>query len=298
MQIRELKTNEWDQLASLIFQSTNDWYQRNLNRPCFPGDDPSICRIFPEVYEALDPGCCLIAEIEGVIAGSCFYHPRETHLSLGIMNANPKFAGCGVARELLQEVIRRAQDKPVRLVSSALNLDSYSLYTKAGFRPSAIYQDMFLPEGRELPPSSPKVRPATHSDLPAIVRLEESVSGIRREKDWNYFLTHPSQPWRGMIYEKDGTITGALFSIDHPGCCMLGPGVMIDEESAFQLIIAQLAALTPHTPVFLVPAQANGLIRRLYQLGTRNCEIHLSQVLGTANDPKGITMPTFMPETG
>lgn len=298
MILRKLQTDEWDELARLIFHSTNDWYTRNLKRRCFPGDDPLTCRIFPEVYEDLDPGCCLIAEIDGKLAGSCFYHPRETHFSLGIMNANPDFAGRGVARRLLEEIISLAGDKPVRLVSSALNLDSYSLYNRAGFQPLAVYQDMMLPADKTVPPVSPTIRPATLGDLEELLRLEEDISGIRREKDWRYFLNDPTGVWRGMISENEGKITGFLFSIDHPGSRMLGPGVMRDDEAAFNLITAQLSQFQGDTPIFLVPARETKLVRRLYQLGARNLELHLSQVLGNAREPAGIVMPTFMPETG
>ena len=298
MRIRALHPDEWNQLSSLIFHSTNDWYRKNLNRGCFPGNDPSICRIFPEIYEDLDPGSCLIAEIDGELAGSCFYHPRETHFSIGIMNADPKFAGQGVARRLLAEIIARAGEKPIRLVSSALNLDSYSLYTKKGFRPLAIYQDMILPSGKDLPPVSERIRPAEMADLPEIMRIEEEVSGIRREKDWRYFLSDQSGIWRGLVHEQAGEITGFLFSIDHPGSCMLGPGVMLDDNAAFDLITAQLSGFKKSSPLFLVPAQAKQLVQRLYELGARNCELHLSQVLGQAQEPAGIVMPSFMPETG
>ncbi len=298
MTIRKAGKDEWDKVASLIFHSTNQWYQKNLNRGCFPGEDPSICRIFPEIYEDLDPGCCLVAEIDGELAGSCFYHPRETHLSLGIMNADPKFSGQGVARTLLDQIIEQAGTKPVRLVSSALNLDSYSLYTRAGFRPLAVYQDMFLPSGKCLPPQSEGIRPATPDDIPAIMALEEKISGIRREKDWRFFLSDESGVWRGLIDENGGEITGALFSINHPGSRMLGPGIMLDDKSAFDLITAHLASFGKDSPIFLVPATAIHLVKRLYELGARNCEIHLSQVLGQAQEPAGVVMPTFMPETG
>jgi len=298
MIIRDLRPEEWDLVAALIFRSTNDWYERNLNRSCFPGNDPAPCRIFPEVYEALDPGCCLVAEIESELAGSCFYHPRETHLSLGIMNASAQFSGQGVARALLDEVIERAGGKPVRLVSSAMNLDSYSLYTRAGFRPQAVYQDMFLPVGKPLPPTSAKIREAEVGDIPAIMQLEEEISGIRREKDWRYFLNDETGIWRGSVYEEEGRICGFLFSVDAAGSKMLGPGVMRDETSAFELIVAQLVEFGENQPIFLAPAKATGLIKRLYELGARNCELHLSQVLGEAREPSGIVMPTFMPETG
>jgi GNAT superfamily N-acetyltransferase len=269
VKIRTLQTTEWDQLAHLIFNSTNTWYQKNLNRQCFGGSDPLICRIFPEVYETLDPGCCLIAEIDGVLAGSCFYHPRETHFSVGIMNADPAFAGRGVARTLLQEIIKRAGEKPVRLVSSAT----------------------------VLPPVPSNVRAAKLADLPAILALEDQVSEISREKDWRYFLSDNTSTWRGLVFETDGELTGFLFSINHPGSRMLGPGVMLDQKAAFALIIAQLCNFGHETPLFLVPASETELIQNLYKLGARNCEIHLSQVLGEAKAPRGVTMPTFMPET-
>ena len=190
MEVRELREEEWGELAELIFRSTNEWYERNLNRGCFGGDDPSICRIFPEVYEALDPGCCLVAEVDGKLAGSCFYHPRETHVSLGIMNVSPGAGGKGAAGKLLGEIIRRAEGKPVRLVSSAMNLDSYSLYTRAGFRPTAVYQDMFFPDGKALPPASDRVRLVEREDIPTLVALEEELAGIRRGRDFEHFVAN------------------------------------------------------------------------------------------------------------
>lgn len=298
MTIRPLGRDEWDRVASLIFHSTNQWYEKNLNRGCFPDDDPSICRLFPQVYEALDPGCCLVAEIDGELAGSCFYHPRETHVSLGIMNADAKYAGQGVARKLLAEIIERAGEKPVRLVSSALNLDSFSLYSRAGFRPIEVYQDMILPDDKPRPKVSGNIRPATLQDLPQILALEEAVSGISREQDWWHFLNNEAGIWHGLVSEKGDQIDGFLFSVNHPGSRLLGPGVMKSDEAAASLIACQLATFEKETPVFLVPSRASGLIQTLYKWGARNCEIHLSQVLGEACEPKGIVMPTFMPETG
>jgi hypothetical protein len=115
------------------------------------------------------------------------------------MNADPAFAGRGVARTLLQEIIKRAGKKPIRLVSSALNLDSYSLYTRAKFRPLAIYQDMIIPAETVLPPVPSNVRAAKLADLPAILALEDQVSKISREKDWRYFLSDNSSSWRGVV---------------------------------------------------------------------------------------------------
>ena len=74
--------------------------------------------------------------------------------------------------------------KPVRLTQSALNLDSYSLYTRSGFVPRCAFQDMFIPvpEGglKTALPGAECVRPAVAEDVPAMAALEMEVSGITR----------------------------------------------------------------------------------------------------------------------
>src|SRR4029079_16697588 len=123
-----------------------------------------------DVYNALEPGCCVLAENAetGRLMGSCFYHPRERHVSLGIMNVPPNYFGRGVGGALLRHIIdytERHGHKALRLTSSALNLDSFSLYNRYGFVPRCAYQDMFLPvppEGlKASAPGADRVRPAT-----------------------------------------------------------------------------------------------------------------------------------------
>ena len=288
-------------IAALIHRSTNAWYREKLGHEIFTGL-PEDCLIFPETYEALDPGRCLVAEIEGKIAGSCFYHPRDTHVGLGIMNAAPEFAGRGVAKALLTEVLERAGELPVRLVSSAMNLDSYSLYTRAGFSPVAVYQDMVLPTGQPTPapPLLPgTVRPATMADLFAMVDLESEVSGIRRSKDLAHFLRNPGGHWTTFVHRDiSGRIDGWLASVDHPGCRMIGPGVMREDGTALALIHAQLAHRRGTSPVFLIPTHKTVLVAELYRWGCRNVELHFAQVHGASQPPQGVIMPSFLPESG
>jgi len=158
--LRPLRPDEHDAAAALICASTNAWYQRNRGFEIFTAG-PASCRLFPDVYESLDPGCCVVAEDPDShrLMGSCFYHPRDTHVSLGIMNVHPEFCGRGVASQLLRHIttLADAQGKPTRLVSSAMNLDSFSLYTRAGFTPRAVYQDMIVPSPATLPETTATV---------------------------------------------------------------------------------------------------------------------------------------------
>jgi GNAT superfamily N-acetyltransferase len=301
MVIRTMRPDESVAVADLIHRSTNSWYQKTLGKAIFPGP-PEDCRVFPEIYGSLDPGCCLVAEIDHKLAGSCFYHPRPTHVGIGIMNAAPEAAGQGVARALLAAAIDLAGNLPLRLVSSAMNLDSYSLYTRAGFAPVSIYQDMVFPDPApfaKVPADRGRTRLATQEDITAMVDLEFSLSRIERTQDCTFFIRNDARIWHTLVHETpDGRIDGWLSSVDHPGCRMIGPGVAEDESIALALILAQLAQPRGGSPIILVPAAERGLVRELSQRGARNLEIHVSQVRGEMPIGKGIAIPSFLPESG
>lgn len=305
-QIRAMEPSDWSEVSDLICLSTNYWYQ-SQGKPLIFTAGPSATRLFCEVYEELDPGCCLVAAHRGTgrLMGSCFFHPRETHWSLGIMNAHPNYFRSGVARALLTEIVQRAsaEQKPVRLVSSAMNLDSYSLYTRAGFVPRQFFQDMYLRVPEEGLPVSVstgiQLRDARIEDLLAIVELERQVAGISREKDYRYFIENRAGYWHASVAEgTDGRLRGFMASIAHPGSTMVGPGFATDEATAAGLLLRELDARRGQCPVFLLPADAAELVRQAYQWGAKNCETHVAQVYGSWQPIRGMVMPTFMPETG
>lgn len=305
LHLRPMRPGDFDEVAELIYLSTNAWYQKALGRSIFSGQ-PQDCRVFCEVYEDLDPGCGLVVENRdtGRIVGSCFAHPRETHVSLGIMNVHPNYFGHGIAGMLLEAIIELAADRssPVRLVSSALNLDSYSLYNRSGFVPYAIFQDLLLAvPAKGLKPSEsalPKVREAEPVDLVAMGRVEFEVAGISREQDYCYFVENSSGIWQTFVsLDEDGEVDGFLASIDHPGSRMIGPGVAKTAAAAEALIRAHAERFRGKSVVFLLPAEATEIVAAAYAMGARNCELHFGQVLGEAQPVQGIVMPTFLPES-
>jgi GNAT superfamily N-acetyltransferase len=293
-------------VAALIHDSTNAWYQSH-GKPAIFQHGPDSCLLFCQVYEDLDPGCCVMAEEEssGELIGSCFHHPRDTHVSVGIMNVHPGHFGKGVAGTLLRHItdLADAERKPVRLVSSAMNLDSFSLYTRAGFVPRAVFQDVLFSvpaDGlRVSTGGTQRVRDATEADVPRMVELEEKISHIRRGKDYHYFIKNKSGLWHTSVLENGrGGLDGFLCSIAHPASTMIGPGVMRSDEAAATLILAELNHRRGTSPVLLIPADRPKLVRQMYDWGGRNCEIHLAQVRGHFEPFDGVVMPTFMPETG
>jgi GNAT superfamily N-acetyltransferase len=304
MRLRVMRRADWPAVSELIYISTNYWYEANGKGPIFKGG-PAVAELFCKVYEDLDPGCCILAEEPKTkrLMGSCFYHPRESHVALGIMNVNPAYFGRGVARELLNHIIAfsEKQKKPLRLVSSAMNLDSFSLYTRAGFVPQMAFQDMFIAVPKEglkkKHAGTQHVRAATLKDVEKIVALEDDLLGIRRAKDYRYFIQNAAKIWHVSVYEKNGVIEGVLASVAHPGSNMLGPGVARNGSISAALILEELKHHRGRSPVFLVPVKEGALVQQLYDWGAKNCEVHFAQLRGSASAWNGVPMPSFMPET-
>ena len=303
-----------DEVARLIYHSLNEWTEKNRGFKPVQGTWETML-LFPRVYEGLDPNCCVLVEeiATGRIAGSCFFHPRSTHVALGILNTHPDFFGRGVASILLRYVIDVAEreNKPLRLVSGTTNLDSFSLYSRAGFVPTCLFQDMTLKVPAEgipvdLPPGV-VVREATENDVPAMVALEREILGIEREKDYRFFLENDGGIWHvGVLTGIGGELEGFLVSVNDPGSNMLGPGVARTEEQAECLVRYELNRHRGRSPVWLIPSHARQLLDAMYALGAKNCDLHVSQIRDKNRNveslgfdvPRGIVFPTFMPETG
>jgi len=133
----------------------------------------------------------------------------------------------------------------------------------------------------------------------AMATLELEVSGISREKDYRYFIENARGSWHVSIHEDDqGQVDGFLASVQNPGFAMVGPGVSRHDQAASALVVRELNQHRGGTLVLLAPADHRELVDAMYSIGVRNCELHFSQVLGDAQAVNGITMPTFMPETG
>ena len=300
-ELREMEEEDRQEVAELIYLSTNQWYLTHGHAAAF-GGGPAVADVFCAVYGKMEGSAGLVAVDgwSGQLIGSCFYHVRPPHVSLGIMNAHPSHFGRGVARRLLQFIIDLAdrEGKPVRLVSSAMNLDSFSLYTRAGFTPRCAYQDVLVevPEegmGVEVE-ASKRVRAATLEDVEKMAAVEMDVSGIRRDSDYRYFIENEDRFWHASVCEGEEGLDGFLISSQG----MLGPGVARIEEQAAALLLAELEQHRGKEMVFLVPAECGELVRQVYAWGGKNCELHFAQVRGAFQPFRGVSMPTFMPETG
>ncbi len=301
MKLARLQPHQHDEEARLIHASLDGWHRARLNIDRF-GSDWRPFRTVVDVYEELDPGCCVVAlDDAGVLIGSAFFHPRETHAGVGVVSVHPSVFGRGVARAMMEEIIRIADGKPLRLVSSAMNLDSFSLYTRLGFVPRMTLQAVTLDvPAVGLPGASSRLRAATMADVPRIADLEMRLNGVRKERDYRFFAENRSGAWRLAVIEKQGgELAGFLAASAHASGAQLGQGVAEDEATLQELVHGTLDThFRSRHVVWLLPVGCTGLVRQAYAWGARNRETHLFNVLGDAPAMRGVTIPTFLPESG
>jgi len=307
--LRSLTVAHHPEVARLLHHSLVSWYESRLGQGARFGDSPTPFLLFPEVYAALDPGHAVAAwdESTGELIGVCFVHPRDTHVAVGIVATAPEAQGRGVARAMLAPVIAAAKARglPVRLVSSLMNLDSFSLYSRLGFVAHTIYQDFTLTVptaglAGAAPFDARRVRRVTEvAEAGRLAVFEWELQGIERERDYVFFLRNQIGAWRVWVLEgASGALEGFIVASHHPSCVMLGPGVARDEAGAAALLWSALDAMRGLSPVFLVPNAAARLVQTCYAWGARNIELHAAQTLGNVVASRGITFPTFLPETG
>jgi hypothetical protein len=299
-----LQPEQFDEAAALIHASTNAWYLKNTGRVAF-GCEPNGCRLFPDTYHALDAGQCITAtdDATGKLIGTCYLHPRETHIGVGIVNTASDVASAGVASQMIREAcaIADASGLPLRLVSSASNMDSYSLYHRQGFVARQIFQDMLLPVPEDTSVltagiETGSVRLATIFDVPAIAALERELTGSYRPADWSHFVE--TDHFSVLVdVASDGSIFGALNVTNHVANCTLGPAHARDEASICRLLAAALPAVAGRTALVLVSPAATKITSLLYAWKARNADIHLLQVRGAYSTPNGVQLMTFLPES-
>jgi len=305
--LRSMTEADRSEVAELIYSSINYWYQVHGAPRIFQGG-PRVTEIYYDVYNDLTPGKNVVAvnTETGRLMGSCFYHPRERHVSLGIMTVHPNYFGMGVGGRLLKHIIAFTEENgypALRLTQSAINVDSFSLYNKAGFVPRYSYQDMIItvPEsGLDFTtPGQDRVRPATLDDVPQMAELEMEVSGITRELDYAYCIRNVRNIWDVYVSETpDGTLDGFMISCGFPATNLLGPCVTRTEEAALALILNAYNLYPGRSPICLVPMEKQKIVRQMYDWGARNTEMHFCQVRGEFQPFNGVNIPTFMPETG
>jgi GNAT superfamily N-acetyltransferase len=252
----------------------------------FPPDVPEPARgvgLLTQLFS--HPGFyCVVAEVEGRIAGSNCLDERDAIAGVGPITIDPKVQNRGVGRQLMDAVLDRARERNfagVRLVQAAFHNRSLSLYTTLGFdvrEPLEVMQGPAIKKTYE----GFAVRKAEPSDVEACNRVALGVHGHHRGGE----LSDAIQQGTATVVERHGRITGYASSLAFFG------HAVAETNPDLQAIIAASDGFGG--PGILVPSRNAELFRWGLANGLRVVEPMTLMSLGLYNEPTGAFLPSVL----
>jgi predicted N-acetyltransferase YhbS len=252
----------------------------------FPPDIPSaeaaaglLGRLFahPRIY-------CVVAEVEGRIAGSNCLDERSAISGVGPITVDPASQNAGIGRKLMKAVLDRAWQNGcagVRLVQAAFHNRSLSLYTTLGFDPREPLACMQgTPLKKQIPGCS--VRAAQMADLENCNRVCWQVHGHDRSGE----LSDAIGGGTAVVVERGGRITGyssALAFFGHSAG---------ESNVDLQALIASAESFGGSG--ILVPARNAALFRWCLENGLRVVQPMTLMTMGLYNEPAGAWLPSII----
>jgi len=231
----------------------------------------------PDIYS-------VVAEVNGQIAGSNFLWEDGVIAGVGPITINPEIQNSAVGRRLMDDVLRRAQDRGfagVRLIQAAYHNRSLSLYTKLGFdtrEPLSTMQGNAL--GLVL--EGYAVRPATEADLDACNQLCIRIHGHTRSVE----LRNAISEGTATVVVHHGRISGYATLVGFFGHAV---GETNEELKA---LIGSAPAFPG--PGFLLPTRNAELMRWCLSQGLRVIQPMTLMSTGLYNEPAGAFLPSIV----
>ena len=227
---------------------------------------------------------CVVAEVDGVVAGSNCLDERSAIAGVGPITIDPKIQNRGIGRKLMEAVLDRAREcsfAGVRLVQAAFHNRSLSLYTSLGFdvrEPLSVFQGAPIKKTFD----GFSVRAAQLSDLDACNQVALRVHGHHRGGE----LADAMRQGTATLVERQGRITGYASALAFSG------HAVAETNPDLQAIIAAADGFSG--PGFLMPSRNAELFRWCLASGLRVVEPMMLMSLGLYNEPKGAFLPSIL----
>lgn len=252
----------------------------------FPRDfpDPQVAIGLLSQLLARSDTYSVVAEADGRVVGSNFLWETNAIAGVGPITVDPGVQNAAVGRRLMEDVLRRAQDRRfagVRLVQAAYHNRSLSLYTKLGFlarEPLSTLQGPAI--GLTLPGHT--VRPTNEGDLDACNALCLRVHGHDRGPE----LLEAIKQGSASVAERGGRVTGYATMVGFFGHAI---GESNDDLKA---LIGAASAFPG--PGFLLPTRNTDLLRWCLEHGLRIVQPVTLMSMGLYNKPAGAFLPSII----
>jgi ribosomal protein S18 acetylase RimI-like enzyme len=251
--------------------------------PCdFPGPDVTkqvMARLFSHAGFY-----CVVAEVEGRVAGSNCLDERSAIAGVGPITVDPQGQNRGIGRKLMLAVMERARERGaggIRLVQAAFHNRSLSLYAGLGFN---VREPLACMQGKTAQRNVPgcAVRAAQTKDLEACSALAQRVHGFDRGGE----LKEALQQGTALVVERGGQITGyasALAFFGHAAA---------ETDPDLEALIASVESFGG--PGILVPLRNHALFRWCLANGLRVVQSMTLMSTGLYNEPAGAWLPSIL----
>lgn len=271
-----------DRCGLICYQAFRSIAEQHNFPPDFPNPDVAI-GLMSQLLARQDI-YSVVAEVAGRVVGSNFLWEGDAIVGVGPITVDPQMQNIAVGRRLMEEVLRRAQDRRaagVRLVQAAYHNRSLSLYTKLGF---TSREPLSTLQGPALALAMPgrAVRPARAEDLAACNAVCTSVHGHDRGAELQQAITEGS----ATVVEYGGRIAGYATMVG-----FFGHAVGETNDDLKALIGAATAFPGPG---FLLPTRNGDLLRWCLEHGLRVIQPMTLMSKGLYNEPAGAFLPSVV----
>jgi len=280
--IRRAKPEDAAGCGQICYQA---FYKINTDHN-FPPDLPEPARgvgLLSQLFS--NPGFyCVVAEVDGRLAGSNCLDERGAIAGLGPITVDPRTQNRGVGRQLMDAVLEHAREREfagVRLVQAAFHNRSLSLYSMLGFEVREPLSVMQGPAIRKTYTGF-SVRAAKAADVEACNGVAMRVHGHHRGGE----LADAVGQGTATLVERHGRITGYASSLAFFG------HAAAESNADLEALIA--AADGFGGPGFLMPSRNSELFRWCLGNGLRVVEPMTLMSLGVYSEPKGAFLPSIL----
>jgi ribosomal protein S18 acetylase RimI-like enzyme len=282
IQIRRARTEDSVELGRICYEAFKTICEAHNFPSSFPSPERgaeiiSMLISYPGFYG-------IAAEADGRLVGSNFMDERGPIGGIGPITIDPAWQDRRAGRQLMEAALQRAQERKlasVRLVQTAFNNRSLSLYAKLGFK---VREPLSCMQGPSIRGSIAgcSVRAAAEADIPACNRLCFSVHGHERAGELGDALKQGS----AQVVERGGRITGYATIAGFFGHAV---GATNDDVKALIGATEEF-----HGPGILVPSRNSELLSWCLEHGLRITQPMTLMTVGLYNEPAGAYLPSVL----
>lgn len=281
--IREININDVEIAGKIGYEA----FKGIADKHNFPFDFPSVeaAQGFVKMWIS-HPQIYGVAAENGEFIGSNFLTEFDEIRGVGPITVNPNVQSRGTGRELMKAVIERGKNaKGIRLIQSAYNTKSMSLYASLGFD---IKEPLAQMEGIPQAEISTNItiRPMTVDDLTECGELHRRIHGFTRTGELSLCL----QGFKPFVAIRDGKIVAYASTVS---MWHLNHGVAETELDMFDLLTGASAQLGQPVSLILPTRQAS-FHRWALQAGLRMIQPMSLMTMGEYHEPKGTWFPSVL----